>query len=88
MKKNQPKPVSDYLLIAPDRPTAGSFTVGDTYLNETGVLVDCGDKVSQETKALKGKKIIFNAWACDVKEIAGEKYYFAPESANCICAVI
>lgn len=91
MSKPKPisvKPVSDYILIAPDRPEGGAFSVGDTYLDETGVIVDTGPLVSQAIKMLKGKRVIFNAWACDQKVVQGQKYYFATESANVICASI
>lgn len=81
-------PVSDYILIAPDRPEGGTFSVGDTYLDETGVITDVGSQCSEETKKLKGKRVIFNAWACDQKTVQGQKYYFAPESVNSICATI
>lgn len=79
---------SNYILIRPDRPAGGNFNVGDTYLDETGFIDDVGPLVSDEIGKLKGKRIIFNAWACDQKVIQGKKYYFAPESANVICAVI
>lgn len=82
------KPQSDYILIAPDKPQGGAFDVGSNFIDETGTIVDCGPKVSKETAALKGKRVLFNAWACDQKTIGQERYYFAPESANCICATI
>ena len=82
------KPQSDYILITPDKPKGGSFQPGDTYIDETGIVEACGPRVSKETKALEGKRVIFNAWACDQKVIQGQRYYFAPESANCICATL
>jgi len=86
--KGKIKVVSDYLLIAPDRPEGGSFSVGDTYLDETGTITAVGDRCSEDMQALVGKRVIFNAWACDQKTVGGQKYYFATESANAICAVI
>lgn len=82
------KPHSDYILIVPDKPQGGSFDVGANFIDETGTIQDCGPKVSKETQALKGKRVIFNAWACDQKTVGKDKYYFAPESANCVCAVL
>lgn len=82
------KPVSDYILITPDKPKGGAFDAGSTYIDETGVIEAVGDKVSPEIKKLKGKRVIFNAWACDEKKIGNQKYYFAPESANAICATL
>ncbi len=79
---------ADYILIVPDRPTGGSFDVGDAYIDETGVVEDIGALASDELKSIKGKRVIFNAWACDQKTVNGQKYYFAPESANVICAII
>ena len=86
--KNRIKLVSDYILIVPDKPKGGSFDVGDTYIDETGTIKDCGPKVSDEIKKLKGKRVIFNAWACDQKTVKGQRYYFAPESANALCAIL
>lgn len=88
MKKKQLKPFSDYILIIPDIPSGGKFSVGDTYIEEQGVVEDVGASCSAELKALKGKRVLFNAWACDQKTVDGQKYYFATESANCICATI
>lgn len=82
------KPQSDYILITPDKPKGGAFDAGATYIDETGVIEACGPRVSKDIQALVGKRVIFNAWACDQKMIQGQRYYFAPESANCICAVI
>jgi hypothetical protein len=81
------KPQSDYILIVPDKPKGGAFDVGDNYIDETGVIEDCGPNVSNGIQALKGKRIIFNAWACDQKVVQGQKYYFATESANAVCAL-
>lgn len=80
--------VADYILIAPDKPKGGAFQVADTYIDETGIVQDTGPKCSEEIKKLKGKKVIFNAWACDQKTVQGQKYFFATESANVICASI
>lgn len=82
------KPQSDYILIAPDKPKGGSFDVGTTFIDETGTIVACGPKVSKEIQTLKGKKILFNAWACDQRTVGKERYYFASESANAIVACI
>lgn len=86
--KIKPKPISDYILIEPDKPKGGSFDVGSAYIDETGVIVGVGPKVSDEVRALKGKRVIFNAWPCEEKKVQGQRFYFAPESANVICAVI
>lgn len=82
------KPASDYVLITPDKPKGGSFDAGDTYINETGIVTDVGPLVSEETRKLKGKRVMFNAWACDEKKIGNEKFYFAPESANAVCGIL
>lgn len=79
---------SDYILITPDRPAGGAFDVGDTYIDETGIIEEVGPLVSDEMKLLKGKRVIFQAWACEQKVIQGKKYYFVPESANVVCATI
>lgn len=88
--KNQNKLacVSDYILLIPDKPKGGAFDVGNTYINETAIVQDVGPAVSEEIRKLKGKCVIFNAWACDEKTVRGQKYYFATESANAICAII
>lgn len=80
------KCAADYILITPDKPKGGAFQVGSTYIDETGTIQDTGPQCSDEIKKLKGKKVIFNAWACDQKTVQGQKYFFAPESANVICA--
>lgn len=82
------KVVSDYILITPDKPKGGTFNVGDTYIDETGTITDIGPKVSDEIKKLKGKRVIFNAWAADQKTVQGQRYYFATESSNAICSTI
>lgn len=82
------KPFGDYILIRPDIPKGGKFSVGDTYIEEQGIIEDVGEGVSPELKKLKGKHVLFNAWACDQKTLGGEKYYFATESANAVCGII
>ena len=88
MSKSSPKPLSDYLLIRPHKPEGGAFDVGATYIDEHGVLEAVGPLVTDDLKKLVGKKIIFNAWACDMKMVSNVRYYFAPQSSNCICALI
>lgn len=80
--------VSNYLLICPDKPVGGKFEAGETYIDETGVIEDVGPEVPEYLKTLKGKRVIFNAWACDQKTVDGHRYYFAPADANAICATI
>lgn len=82
------KPFSDYLIITPDVPTGGTFSVGDTYIEEQGVVEDVGPDCTDAMKALKGKRVLFNAWSCDEKTIGGQKFYFATEQANTICAIL
>lgn len=86
--KTKVKPTSDYLLIVPDKPKGGAFDAGATYIDETGTIADVGELVSENGKKLKGKRVIFNAWACDMKSVGGERYYFAPESANAVVAIL
>lgn len=81
------KPYGNYILIEPDRPKGGTFDAGETYINETGTVVDCGGMVSDSLKALKGKKVLFNAWACDEKKLGEVRYYFASEQSNAICGI-
>lgn len=82
------KPVSDYILLAPDKPKGGDFDPGQLFINETATVVDAGPLCSENIQKLIGKHVLFNAWACDEKKIGEDKYYLAPESANAICAVI
>lgn len=88
MKNKTIKCFSDYIVIKPNVPTGGTFVVGDTYIDEVGIIESVGDRVSDSVKKLIGKKVIFNSWACDKKRINGIDYYFFPESANIICAII
>ena len=92
MKNKTPKAsikcFSDYIVIEPNIPTGGTFVVGDTYIDEVGSIKSVGDKVSESVKKLIGKKVIFNSWACDKKKINGVDYYFFPESANMIVAIL
>ncbi|MDE2101547.1 MAG: hypothetical protein KGL39_30155 [Patescibacteria group bacterium] len=87
MKKTKHKPVKDYILLEPDKPKAGNFHI-ENIINETATVVAVGPLCSKEYKDLVGKQVIFNAWACDEKTVNGEKFYFAPESANVVCATI
>lgn len=80
-------PVADYIRLRPDVPKAGAFEV-DGYINESAVIEAVGPLVSEGMRKLVGKRVIFNAWACDEKNILGEKLYYAPESANAICELI
>lgn len=86
--KNKLKPIKDYILLTPDVPKGGAFDAGSTYINETATITAVGPLVSDEVKKLVGKRVLFNAWACDEKKIGQEKYYLVPESANAICAVL
>lgn len=79
--------VKDYVRLKPDEPKAGGFAV-DGYINETATVQSVGPLCSEEYHKLKGKRVIFNAWACDEKNVEGAKLYYAPESANAICEVI
>lgn len=79
--------VKDYIRLTPDAPKAGSFEV-EGYINETAIIDAVGPECSAEYKKLKGKRVIFNAWACDEKTLEGKKIYYAPESANAICEVV
>ena len=88
-KKNNLKVVSDYILIRPDKPKGGDFNVGDTYIDETGIIEDMGLAIDEDIrKQYMGKRVIFNAWACDQKTVGGQKYYFASNSANAIVATL
>lgn len=87
-KRRKIEACSDYILIRPDKPEGGKFDVGETYIDEHGIVDGVGPCVSDDIRKLIGKKVIFNAWACDMKMVEGIRYYFAPESANCICATL
>ncbi len=80
--------VSDYIQIRPDKPKGGDFNVGDTYIDETGIVERVGPACSEWVQKLFDKRVLFNAWACDQKTIQGQKYYFATESANAIVAIL
>lgn len=80
-------PVGFYIRLRPDAPKAGSFEVSGI-INETATVEAVGSLVSDEVKQLVGKRVIFNAWACDEKTIEGEKLYYALDSANAICDIL
>lgn len=81
------KPHSDYFLLEPEEPKGGAFKVVEgTNIKEIGRIVAVGPYV--KATELVGKKVVFNAWACDEKNIDGKRYYFVSESANAICATL
>lgn len=86
-KKRKIEPQGDYILLVPDIPKGGTFEVKD-FINESATIEAVGPLVSENVKKLIGKRVIFNSAFCDEKSIDGQKYYFATESANLICATI
>lgn len=84
-KKRKLEAAGDYLILQPVSTESGALVLqkGST-VREEAVILEVGPNTSGAYKT--GEIVIFNAWACDEKEIDGSKYFFVPESANAIVA--
>jgi hypothetical protein len=87
-KKNKITLVSDYILIVPEVPKAGTFNIGGAIINEIAIIEAVGELCSDYTKSLVDKRVMFFSWKCEEKVFEGQRYYLVPESGNAICAII
>ncbi len=54
--------------------------------NEYGEVLDIGPGVTSPIK--KGDKVLFKAWAVDIINYGGEKYYYLDLDTRGLCAIL
>lgn len=86
-RKRKLIPASDYIILQPVDTESGALVLqkGST-VREEATIIAVGPDVDKRYAA--GMTVIYNAWACDEKEIDGKHYFFAPSGANAIVAII
>jgi len=79
-------PVGNRIYLDIEEPTAGGLDLSSTPTAiEFGTVLALGPDVSQEIKV--GDKVFFKAWAIDIINYEGKKYYFISEDTKGICAI-
>lgn len=83
------KPINNKLQIKVDEPKVGELDLSSKpSAVEVGTIIGLSFNAEINNIYKIGDKIFFKAWAIDIIDYNGEKFYFIDENSEGICAII